>query len=365
MKVAIAIPAFLPARDYGGPVQKILRLRPGLEALGLELTVITSTLAAIGEPTLPAGETHIDGLRVLRLSTPFAYRFSPLAVWRGVPRFDVMHVLGAWNGLSYAALTLGRRHARALLWEPIGNLVARGRHAPLKRGLSMVHAQLLNRCDGVIWTSRRELSEARAPSACPSYFRANPCPTEDLAGLPDKQAARRALGLPTEGRLYGYLGRIDARKGVDRLLRTWPGPHAGQLVIAGPVADETLAEQVDAHGRGVRRHPALSAETRFTYLRALDALLLVPEYGENFGNVVVEAMQVHTPVIASTAVGALDYISDPGVVRVEDDEGLRRLLEAAQLPPPPGGLPPACDVGTVAAVQHDIYLRALSAAGVR
>ena len=42
MQVLIAIPVFLPAREYGGPISKLEALRAGLLDAGVDLTIATS-----------------------------------------------------------------------------------------------------------------------------------------------------------------------------------------------------------------------------------------------------------------------------------------------------------------------------------
>ncbi len=135
----------------------------------------------------------------------------------------------------------------------------------------------------------------------------------------DKKQARASFGLPRGGFLVGVLGRLDAQKGQDVLLRAVPQvvkdhPNV-HFVIAG---DETLGEP------GFRSYLtglciALKIENRVTFLpftndvarllAALDVFIL-PSFSETFGLVVVEAMAMGRPIIATNAGGLPEIITN-------------------------------------------------------
>jgi D-inositol-3-phosphate glycosyltransferase len=135
--------------------------------------------------------------------------------------------------------------------------------------------------------------------------------------------ARRALGLPVDGPLLLFVGRIQPLKGVEVAVRTLSalGPdHADArlAVVGGPSGPRgdaevdrmvTLVEDLGLNDRVVfvppRPHELLS-----TYYRAAD-VCLVPSRSESFGLVALEAAACGTPVVASD-VGGLRTLVDHG-----------------------------------------------------
>jgi D-inositol-3-phosphate glycosyltransferase len=136
--------------------------------------------------------------------------------------------------------------------------------------------------------------------------------------------ARRALGLPLDGRLLLFVGRIQPLKCADVAVETLAelldeGSETYRLVVvggpSGPHGEKALQGLFDlADARGVRGqvhfiepqpHELLSS-----YYRAAD-VCLVPSRSESFGLVALEAAACGTPVVAS-AVGGLTTLVDHG-----------------------------------------------------
>jgi D-inositol-3-phosphate glycosyltransferase len=136
--------------------------------------------------------------------------------------------------------------------------------------------------------------------------------------------ARRALGLPVDGRLLLFVGRIQPLKCADVAIETLAELRAGgeepyRLVVvggpSGPHGDKSLQSLHDvADARGVREHVHFVApqphELLSSYYRAAD-VCIVPSRSESFGLVALEAVACGTPVVAS-AVGGLTTLVDHG-----------------------------------------------------
>jgi len=136
--------------------------------------------------------------------------------------------------------------------------------------------------------------------------------------------ARRALGLPVDGRLLLFVGRIQPLKCADaaietlaELLETAREPY--RLVVvggpSGPHGEKSFQRLYDvADARGVREHVHFidpqPHELLSSYYRAAD-VCVVPSRSESFGLVALEASACGTPVVAS-AVGGLTTLVDHG-----------------------------------------------------
>jgi D-inositol-3-phosphate glycosyltransferase len=138
--------------------------------------------------------------------------------------------------------------------------------------------------------------------------------------------ARRALGLPIEGRLLLFVGRIQPLKCADAAVETLAelvgdrsAPAQYHLVVvggpSGPHGEKSLRQLhdlADAHGLGdrVRFVAPQPHELLSSYYRAAD-VCLVPSRSESFGLVALEAAACGTPVVAN-AVGGLTTLVDHG-----------------------------------------------------
>jgi D-inositol-3-phosphate glycosyltransferase len=156
--------------------------------------------------------------------------------------------------------------------------------------------------------------------------------------------ARRALGLPEDGRLLLFVGRIQPLKCADVAIETLAELVSGagatgeryRLVIvggpSGPHGEKSLQGLHDvADVRAVRElvhfvdpqpHELLSS-----YYRAAD-VCIVPSRSESFGLVALEAAACGTPVVAS-AVGGLTTLVDHGRTGFLVDEADPRAYAAA------------------------------------
>ena len=136
--------------------------------------------------------------------------------------------------------------------------------------------------------------------------------------------ARRALGLPLDGRLLLFVGRIQPLKCADAAIETLAellegGGEPYRLVVvggpSGPHGEKSLQGLHDmADARGVREHVHFIEpqphELLSSYYRAAD-VCVVPSRSESFGLVALEASACGTPVVAS-AVGGLTTLVDHG-----------------------------------------------------
>jgi len=155
--------------------------------------------------------------------------------------------------------------------------------------------------------------------------------------------ARRALGLPLDGRLLLFVGRIQPLKCADAAVETLAAltrtsNENYRLVIvggpSGPHGDESLRQLIDlAARRGVSDRVHFVApqphELLSSYYRAAD-VCIVPSRSESFGLVALEAAACGTPVVASAVGGLTTLVDDGRTGYLVDDPTPERYAEAVR-----------------------------------
>jgi len=161
-----------------------------------------------------------------------------------------------------------------------------------------------------------------------------------------KAEARAALGYPQDESLVLFVGRIEALKGIDTLIRAthvllgesaWRGKKLRVLIIGGGV-DEDLESLSSDLARLRRLAGELGVQDRVEFLgsrRQVELpvyygaadLVVMPSYSESFGMVALEAMACGRPVVASR-VGGLAYLVQDGVTGFHVPEGDAEELAA-------------------------------------
>ncbi|MFW6075396.1 MAG: glycosyltransferase, partial [Chloroflexota bacterium] len=152
---------------------------------------------------------------------------------------------------------------------------------------------------------------------------------------PEIYRSRRANRRPGERPVVGFVGRIVPEKGLDTLLSAVAGlPDSVDVKIVGSgTARGELAELAGRLGLGDRVHfPGTVPATDVPALLAdLDVLVLPsrsrPNWKEQFGRILIEAMACETPVIGSDSGEIPHVIGDAGLIFPEDNpEALRNRI---------------------------------------
>jgi glycosyltransferase involved in cell wall biosynthesis len=134
----------------------------------------------------------------------------------------------------------------------------------------------------------------------------------------------------------GYLGRLVVEKGVDLLLRAAAGIQGDwrlAIVGSGPQHDSLIALADRLHVRGrVTFQPWLPSAQLPALYPTLDALVLPsrtrPNWKEQFGRTLIEAMACGVPVVASDCGELPHVVGDAGLIFPEGDgDALRAAIE--------------------------------------
>jgi glycosyltransferase involved in cell wall biosynthesis len=144
--------------------------------------------------------------------------------------------------------------------------------------------------------------------------------------------------------VVGYAGRLVAEKGIDLLLRALaqlPAQVRAHIVGAGPERARLarLAGELGVAGR-VDWTPLAPSARMPGIIAGFDCLVLAsrsrPNWKEQFGRVLIEAMACGVPVVGSTSGELPNVIGDAGCLFAEDDAGalaeqLRQLWQQPDL----------------------------------
>jgi glycosyltransferase involved in cell wall biosynthesis len=137
--------------------------------------------------------------------------------------------------------------------------------------------------------------------------------------------------------VFGFLGRIVDRKGINELFQVFNEIYNknqnARLLLVGPfemnqIADKELIEKIDGHP-GIINFGKVKQEEVPGFMLAMDVFVL-PAWWEGFGNVLVQAAAMGLPVISTTGTGTVDAVSDGynGIlVPVKNKEKLQDAME--------------------------------------
>ena len=340
MKILHVVPTYLPAVRYGGPIFSVHALCRALAEGGDEVEVYTTNVDGPGTLDVPIGERQVlDGVGVtyFPVTSPRRLYRSPAlgsALAEGVRTFDLVHLHSTFLWPTQRAARAAESAGVLFVLSPRGMLCPelieeRGRRRKrawirLFEQRTWERAAFLHATSGLEERDLRRLGVRTPIEVVPNGV--------DLPAthvVESRSDPARPLELL-------FLGRLSWKKGLADLIDALRGLPPCRLVLAGP-DDEGLREALEARARehGVasrlRFAGCVQGDAKERLLRSADALVL-PSHGENFGNVVLEALAAGTPVLCTDRVGACDVVSEARAGLVTNTgpaslhEGLQRLL---------------------------------------
>jgi glycosyltransferase involved in cell wall biosynthesis len=113
-----------------------------------------------------------------------------------------------------------------------------------------------------------------------------------------------------------FVGRMDAEKGIRRIMDTWPPDVPLDLVGDGPLRG---AAEEWARGRAVRVLGRRSRLEVQEHVRGSRALVFGSRWPEPFGLVYLEALAAGTPVLAAPGTAVAEFVERDGTGAVTDD----------------------------------------------
>lgn len=148
-----------------------------------------------------------------------------------------------------------------------------------------------------------------------------------------RKSVRASLGIASDERMVLAAARQEYQKGLDVLLTAWPNVSRAipktKLVVAGREGNESALLQEMVSGMAPDARPVLLGRRDDVpdLLVAADVFVM-PSRWEGLGSVLLEAMALEAPVVASDLPPVREVLGDNSVfVQPDDPQALARGLE--------------------------------------
>ena len=168
----------------------------------------------------------------------------------------------------------------------------------------------------------------------------NPVGTDMIRFNPDLYdpvKTRKFFNLPDNKFTIGVLGRLDPQKGQEEFIRTIPillsyRPDLYFVIVGDETPDQAgfkkslmcLSQELGVDGH-LRFIPFTDAVPEF--MSAID-LFVLPSHSETFGFVLIEAMAMAKPIVATHAGGVSEIITDNSTGLLVPPRNVQALAEA-------------------------------------
>ena len=360
LRILHVVPTYLPATRYGGPIYSVHGLCRSLAARGHRVEVFTTNVDGPGVSDVPLGRpVELDGVQITYFAAGVGrrlYRAPNLrkALVARAGQFDVVHLHSVFLWPTLVAAIAARRANVPYVVSPrgmlVGELIAKKSRLLKRAWIALFERHTIFRAAVVHVTAEIEATEIKRLGV--KYQRVAVIPNGMDMFETDTLPAKR---IDTQPAIL-FLGRINWKKGLDRLISAMVFvPHA-KLIIAGndeegyqPALEKLagscgVAERVEfvgpVHGRD-----------KWALLQNADVFALT-SYSENFGIAVLEAMASGLPVVITPEVGLAGAVEAAkcGVVVQGEAAAIGEAL--SELLADPGRRKQMGDAGRRLAQQH-------------
>lgn len=328
MKILHVVPTYFPARRYGGPIVAVHGLCKALVARGHEVHVFTTNVDGDRTLDVPAGTpVSLDGVNVHYFASPYRRLYwSPemgRALARQVRTCDIVHIHAVYLWPGVAAARAAKRANVPYVISPrgmlVGELIRRKSRFVKTMWLRFAERRGFANAAAIHFTSELERVEAGRVGV----------PLPNPVVIPNGIEIEPRPDVARDDKTLVFLGRVNWKKGLDRVIDALPQLPGVRLLIAGN-DEEGLTPPLLARAeqRGVRERvefvgPVYGAAKNELLAKA--ALFVLTSTSENFGNAVLEALAMETPAVLSEGVGLAEEVvrANAGIIGLE---GVAALL---------------------------------------
>jgi glycosyltransferase involved in cell wall biosynthesis len=352
LRILHVVPSYLPAVRYGGPIFAVHGLCRALAARGHRVEVFTTNIDGADDSMVPLGvPVPLDGVYVRYFPSKILRRLfwsPPLAhaLRADIADFSLVHLHSVFLWPTWVAARLARSARVPYLISPHGmlvkELIARRSRLIKSSWIKLIEKTNLENASVIHVTSELEAEELRRFGWRLPRLETIPNGVEEFDRSAEGNLSADVVEIAAEQPLVLFLGRINWKKGLDRLLNAFALTKSAKLAIVGPDDENMLPRLAQLVrdlqiGDRVRVLPRTVLGADKEHLYAAAKLFVLPSYSENFGITILEAMQRGVPVITTPEVGAAKIVLEAkaGLVVPGDPESLgtaiRQLMEAGPL----------------------------------
>ncbi|NWJ74205.1 glycosyltransferase [Pseudonocardia sp. ICBG1122] len=343
--------------DRGGATTATLAIAEATSLAGDRATILT-TVAPGDDLDAVRSLTGVDLVTAPRHAPRHVSMSLPLVgwLWRHVREHDLVEVHEVFAFPTVATRLVCRLRGVPMVVHPHGSLEPYDmrKHARVKALLRPALRRLLTGSAAVWLTAQREADNlAHLGGGITTVVTPLPVRPDRLCG--DRAAFRARYGLDGSDRVVLFLGRLDPKKGIDRLVeafeRVRDDDERVRLVVAGggdPGFVATVEHRLASsrHAASVRTTGFVAGQDRADAFAGADLFCLHSDR-ENFGIAPVEAAGAGLPALLSDEVYVGDDLAAAGAAVVvaatdvaalagamarllADDAELARLATAAR-----------------------------------
>jgi len=358
--------ATLGGKDTGGMNVYVQMLTRRLGRLGVHVDVFTRSqdehvphvLHDLGYGNrvvhIPSGpEIPLPKEELAHHISIYANEIISFAEKKGI-QYDLIHSHYWMSGIAAISLKQEWRVPMIHMFHTLGLMKQRiARTSEEAEGAYRINGEreVLANADRIVASTQAELAQLQwLYQADPTKIAIVPPGVDTTHFYPiPKDEAKEFVGIPEDGRLLLFVGRIEPLKGVDTLIKAIALMREKgvvdrncclQLAIIGgdPRPDEGELSQEMARLQALCDEYELFDLIRFLGKKSQDDLpyyysaadtLIMPSHYESFGMVALESMACGTPVVASE-VGGLAFLVEDGITGFhfpsEDPDALSKKL---------------------------------------
>ncbi len=295
--------------DSGSPALSVCGMAEAVAAREHEVSIVC--LKREGTAIQPQG-VLVRGFAADRQSARMASADLRAYLQQNVRHFDVVHIHGLWQSPAHYAATAARQSKIPYILAPHGQLESGvpkngGR---LKQSINWLlrDSAILHHAAAIQCLNISEMKHSPALQGQKNTIIGNGIPASVCENLPARGSWRHeiqsTLGQPDRP-LALFLGRIDPKSGLERLLPHWPAilkTHPDVLLVIAGTGDkpyiDTLNNLIDKHH--LTGHIVWTGElaglAKWRTLVDSDVFIL-PAHQANTSPAIIEAMAAGLPVV--------------------------------------------------------------------